>query len=264
MELEGQVALVTGAGRGIGKAIALRFAREGADVAIADLTRESADKTAAEIRALGRRAEAFATDVSDYDQVQALVAGTVSKLGGIDVLVNNAGIAKAQPFLEITKENWKAHLEIHLYGTFYCSQAAARVMVKRNYGRIVSIASVAGFMGPIDIAPYGTAKAGIIGLTRAMGFELADQGITANAIAPGPIETELLRSAWTKEALAERAEHIPARRLGRVEEVAHVALFLASKNSGYVNGSVVTLDGGSVGAGAYMVEKYRRRKAERA
>jgi 3-oxoacyl-[acyl-carrier protein] reductase len=264
MELEGQVALVTGAGRGIGKAIALRFAREGAAVAVAEVTRESADATAAEIRALGRRAEAFATDVSDHDQVQQLVAGTVTKLGGIDVLVNNAGIAKAQPFLDITKENWKAHLEIHLYGTFYCSQAAARVMVKKKYGRIVSIASVAGFMGPIDIAPYGAAKAGIIGLTRAMGLELADQGVTANAIAPGPIETELLRTAWTKEALAERAEHIPARRLGRVEEVAHVALFLASKNSGYVNGSVVTLDGGSVGAGAYMVEKYRRRKAERA
>jgi len=264
MELEGQVALVTGAGRGIGKAIALRFAREGANVAIADVTAEAAEATAAEIRALGRRAEAFTTDVSDYDQVQTLVAGTVGKLGGIDVLVNNAGVAKAQPFLEISKENWKLHLEIHLYGTFYCSQAAARVMVKKKYGRIVSIASVAGLMGPIDVAPYGAAKAGIIGLTRAMGLELADHGITANAIAPGPIETDLLKVAWTKEALAERAEHIPARRLGQVEEVAHVALFLASRHSGYVNGSVVTVDGGSVGAGAYMVEKYRRRKAERA
>jgi 3-oxoacyl-[acyl-carrier protein] reductase len=260
MQLEKQVALVTGGGRGIGKAIALRFAREGADVAIADVNAEWAEGTAKEIRALGRRAAVFR--VTDHAAVTAMVAGVVAELGRLDVLVNNAGIARAQPFLEITPENWDAHLKIHLYGTFYCSQAAAREMKKNGYGRIVTIASVAGFMGPIDIAPYGAAKAGMIGLTRAMGLELADFGITANAIAPGPIDTELLRQAWTKEAYEERANHIPARRLGRVEEVAHVALFLASPDSAYVNGSVVTLDGGSVGAGAYMVEKYRRRNAE--
>jgi len=261
MILEGQVALVTGGGRGIGKAIALRFAEEGADVAIAELNAESAEATAKEIRAKGRRAAAFATDVSDHAQVQTMVAGVVEALGKIDVLINNAGIARGQPFLEITKENWEAHLGTHLFGTFYCSQAAARDMARRQYGRIVTIASVAGLMGPIDLAPYGAAKAGMMGLTRAMGFELADHGITANAIAPGPIDTELLRKAWTKEALEERANHIPVRRLGTVDEVAHAALFLASPASGYISGSVLTLDGGSVGAGAYMVEKYRRRKA---
>jgi len=257
---EGQTALVTGAARGIGKAIALALAREGADVAIADLDGDGAKATAAEIEGLGRRAFAAVCDVGDHAAVQRLVADTVATLGKIDVLVNDAGVAKAEPFLEITKENWENHLRAHLFGTFYCSQAAARDMAKRRYGRIVTIASVAGFMGPLDLAPYGAAKSGMIGLTRAMAFELADHGITANAVAPGPIDTELLRKAWSKEALAERANHIPARRLGTVDEVAHAVLFLASKEAAYVSGTVVVIDGGSVAAGAYMVEKYRRRR----
>ncbi|MFH0845154.1 MAG: SDR family NAD(P)-dependent oxidoreductase [Pseudomonadota bacterium] len=260
MQLQGQVALVTGAGRGIGKAIALRFAREGADIAIADINNELAQATATEIRQLGREAFVKIADISDYDQVQTLVADTVNTLGKIDVLVNNAGIAEAQRFLEITKENWENHLKIHLFGTFYCSQAAARDMAKRKYGRIISIASVAGLMGPFSAAPYGAAKSGILGLTRAMSLELADYGVTANAIAPGPIDTELLRLAWSKKAYEERANHIPMRRLGKVEEIAHTALFLASPDSGYISGSVVVVDGGSVAAGAYMVEKYRRIK----
>jgi NAD(P)-dependent dehydrogenase (short-subunit alcohol dehydrogenase family) len=260
MQLQGQVALITGAGRGIGKAIALRFAREGADIAIADINDEWAQATGAEIKQIGRNAFTKKADISDYDQVQDLIADVVSALGKIDILVNNAGIAKGQPFLEVTKENWENHLKVHLFGTFYCSQAAARDMAKRNYGRIISIASVAGLMGPIDVAPYGAAKSGMIGLTRAMGLELADYGITANAIAPGPIDTELLRIAWSKEAYEERANHIPAHRLGRVEEIAHTALFLASPDSAYISGGVIVVDGGSVAAGAYMVEKYRRRK----
>jgi NAD(P)-dependent dehydrogenase (short-subunit alcohol dehydrogenase family) len=261
MKFTGQVALVTGAGRGIGKTIALALASEGADVAIADLDGETAEKTAAEVRSLGRRSFAGACDVREHAAVEKLVTGTLGALGRIDVLVNDAGIAKAQPFLEITPENWDNHLRTHLFGTFYCSQAAARDMAKRRYGRIVTIASVAGLMGPIDLAPYGAAKAGMMGLTRAMAFELADYGITANAVAPGPIDTELLRKAWTKEALEERANHIPARRLGTVDEVAHAVLFLASPEAAYVSGAVLVIDGGSVAAGAYMVEQYRRRRA---
>ena len=261
MQFEGQVALVTGAARGIGKAVALALAKGGADVAIADRNAEGAETTAEEVRALGRRAFAASCDVGDHGNVQRLVAGAIESLGKIDVLVNNAGVAKAEPFLEITKENWENHLHTHLFGTFYCSQAAARDMARRRYGRIVTIASVAGLMGPLDLAPYGAAKAGMMGLTRAMALELADHGITANAVAPGPIGTELLRSAWSKEALAERVDHIPARRLGTVEEVAHTVLFLASPEAAYVSGSVVVVDGGSVAAGAYMVEQYRRRKA---
>ena len=260
MKLEGQVALVTGAARGIGKEIALTLAREGADVAIADLNGEGASATAEAVRQLGRRAFAAPCDVGDHAAVATLVAGAVGALGKIDILVNDAGVAKAEPFLEITRENWENHLHTHLFGTFYCSQAAARDMARRRYGRIVTIASVAGLMGPLDLAPYGAAKAGMMGLTRAMAFELADYGITANAIAPGPIDTELLRGAWSKEALEERANHIPARRLGSVEEVAHAVVFLASPDAGYVSGTVLVVDGGSVAAGAYMVEKYRRRK----
>ena len=260
MQLQGQVALITGAGRGIGKAIALRFAREGADIAVVDLNGEWAQATGEEIKGLGRRVFVKTADISDYDQVQAVVREAVGALGKLDVLVNNAGIGKAQPFLEITKENWERHLYIHLFGTFYCAQAAAREMVKHKYGRIVNIASVAGLMGPIDLAPYGTAKAGIIGLTRAAALDLADYGITVNAIAPGPIDTELLRT-WPADALRERAQHLPIARLGKVEEIAHAALFLASPDSGFISGTVLVVDGGSVAAGAYMVEKYRRRKA---
>lgn len=260
MQLQGQIALITGSGRGIGKAIALRFAREGADIAVVDLNGEWAQATGEEIRGLGRRVFVKTADISDYDQVQAMVREAVGALGKLDILVNNAGIGKVQPFLEITKENWERHLHVHLFGTFYCAQAVAREMAKQKYGRIINIASVAGLMGPIDLAPYGAAKAGIIGLTRAAALDLADHGITVNAIAPGPIDTELLRT-WPADALRERAQHLPIARLGRVEEVAHAALFLASPDSSFISGTVLVVDGGSVAAGAYMVEKYRRRKA---
>ncbi len=257
----GQAALVTGAGRGIGKAIALRLAQAGADVAVVDRVAAWAEATAAEIAALGRRSWSAEADVGDHGQVQSFVGEAIAQLGQIDILVNNAGTSKSQPFLEITKDAWEAQLNVHMSGTFYCSQAAARDMRTRGYGRIVCIASVAGLMGPIDLAAYGAAKAGIIGLVRAMSLELADYGITANAIAPGPIETELLRSAWPADVYAERAEHIPLRRLGQVDEIAHAVEFLASPEAAYVSGIVVPVDGGSVAAGAYMVEKYRRRKA---
>jgi NAD(P)-dependent dehydrogenase (short-subunit alcohol dehydrogenase family) len=261
MHYENQVVLISGAGRGIGKEIALSFAREGANIGLAEVNEETAQATAGEIEKLGRRAFFSRTDVSDPGQVQQFVAGVMRELGRIDVMINNAGIAKPQPFLEITSENWENHLRVHLFGAFYCSQAAAREMAKRRYGRIVSIASVAGLMGPIDLAPYGVAKSGIIGLTRAMALELADYGITANAIAPGPIDTEMVRAAWSKEALEERANHLPIRRLGKTSEIAHAALFLAAPESGYISGATLVVDGGSVAAGAYMVEKYRRRKA---
>ena len=261
MKFKDQVVLITGAGRGIGKAIALAFAREGADIGLAEIDSELARATAEEIKAEGRRVFFKSIDIANYSQAQAWVAEAGRELGRVDVLVNNAGIAKAQPFLEITPENWEAHLRVHLFGTFYCSQAAAREMAQSKYGRIVSIASVAGLMGPLDLAPYGAAKAGIIGLTRAMALELADYGITANAIAPGPIDTEMVRAAWSKEAYDERANHSPINRFGRVEEIARAAMFLAAPESSYISGTVLVVDGGAVGAGAYMVEKYRRRKA---
>jgi 3-oxoacyl-[acyl-carrier protein] reductase len=200
-------------------------------------------------------------DIGDCLEAQRWVTDAAREFGRVDIMVNNAGIAKSEPFLEVSRDNWESHLRVHLSGAFYCSQAAAREMVRRKYGRIVSMASVAGLMGPLDIAPYGVAKSGIIALTRAMAFELADHGITANAIAPGPIDTEMVRAAWSKEAYEERANHSPINRFGRVEEVAHAATFLAAPESSYISGAVLVIDGGAVAAGAYMVEKYRRRKA---
>ncbi len=259
MQLQGQVALITGAGRGIGKAIALRFAREGADIAVLDINGDGAQATADEIHALGRRTFVKTVDVAHCEDAQAAVHEAAAALGRLDIIVNNAGIGKAQHFLSVTKENWERHINIHLNGSFYCAQAAAQEMAKRQYGRIINIASIAGLIGPIDLAPYGAAKAGIIGMTRTAALDLADYGITANAIAPGPIDTELLRT-WPPDALRDRAQHMPIARLGTVEEVAHAALFLASPDSGFITGTVLTVDGGSIAAGSYMVEKYRRRK----
>ena len=261
MVLQGQAALVTGGGQGIGKAIALRFAREGADIAVVDINRETAEATGREVRELGRRAVVKLADVSDPDAVEAAVQEVVVELDRLDVLVNNAGIEKRAPFLEIRRDDWQRQLDVNLSGTFYCTQAAAREMAKRSYGRIVNLSSVAGLIGPIDLAAYGAAKAGIVGLTRAAALDLADYGITVNAIAPGPIETELMLGAWSAEALRERPQHGAIARFGTVDEIAHTALFLAAPESGFITGITISVDGGAVAAGAYMVEKYRRRKA---
>src|SRR5947199_546857 len=261
MVLEGQVAIVTGGGQGIGKAMASRFAGEGADIGIIDVKAETARATAAEIQRLGRRAVAAVADVSSVEAIKAAVSEIVGELGRLDVLVNNAGIEKRAAFLDITPEDWQRQLDVNLSGTFYCTQAAAREMAKRKYGRIINLSSVAGLIGPIDLAAYGAAKAGIIGLTRAAALDLADYGITVNAIAPGPIETDLMRGVWTAEALRERPQHGAIARFGTVDEIAQTALFLASPESGFVTGVTISVDGGAVSSGAYMVEKYRRRKS---
>jgi 3-oxoacyl-[acyl-carrier protein] reductase len=261
MVLEGQVAVVTGGGQGIGKAIALRFAREGADIALIDVNAETAEATGREVRDFGRRAAVKLADVSDIEAIQAAVAELVAEFGRLDILVNNAGVERRSPFLEITAEEWHRQLDVNLSGTFYCTQAAAREMARNGHGRIINLASVAGLIGPIDLAAYGAAKAGVIGLTRASALDLADFGITVNAIAPGPIETALMLGAWSAEALRERPQHGAIARFGTVEEIAHTALFLAAPESGFITGTTISVDGGAAAAGAYMVEKYRRRKA---
>jgi 3-oxoacyl-[acyl-carrier protein] reductase len=261
--LSEQVAIVTGGGQGIGKAIALRLAGEGADIGLIDINIKSGEKTSALIRERGRRAVVVKADVADAPTVQAAIQRIAAEMGRLDVLVNNAGIEKRAPFLEITPEDWKRQLDVNLSGTFYCTQAGAREMAKRRYGRIINISSVAGLIGPIDLAAYGAAKAGIIGFTRAAALDLADLGITVNAIAPGPIETELMLGVWTAEALKERPQHGAIARFGTVEEIAHAAVFLASPDSGFTTGITLPVEGGAAAAGAYMVEKYRRRKAEK-
>jgi len=243
MLLQDQVALVTGGGRGIGRATALRLAHEGADIAIIDVDGETAEATSREINALGRRAVFRIADVSDHASIGATVQELVQELGRLDGLVNNAGVETRSPFLEITPTEWERQIAVNLTGTFNCSQAAAREMATREYGRIVNITSVAGLIGPIDLAAYGAAKAGIVGLTRAAALDLADLGITVNAIAPGPIETELMLGAWSAEALRERPQHGAIARFGTVDEVAHTALFLASPDSGFITGVTISVDG---------------------
>ena len=261
MALQGQVAVVTGAGQGIGKAIATRFASDGADIGIIDVNGEKAQATSEDIRRIGRKALVSVADVANFHAVEAAIAKIVGELGRLDILINNAGIEKRAPFLEITPEDWQRQLDVNLSGTFFCMQLAAREMAKRGYGRIVNLSSVAGLIGPIDLAAYGAAKAGIVGLTRAGALDLADFGITVNAIAPGPIETELMLGVWTAEALRERPQHGAIARFGTVDEIAASALFLASPESGFITGVTLSIDGGAAAAGAYMVEKYRRRKA---
>ena len=260
MVFGGQVAIVTGSGRGIGRAIALRFAREGAGIGVIELDPETAELTTRDAAALGRAAAYRIADVSDHAAVVVAVQELARELGRLDVLVNNAGVETRSSFLEITPEEWQRQIAVNLTGTFNCSQAAAREMAKREYGRIVNITSVAGLIGPIDLAAYGAAKAGIVGLTRAAALDLADFGITVNAIAPGPIETELMLGVWSAEALRERPQHGAIARFGSVDEIAHAAVFLASPESGFITGVTLSVDGGAVAAGAYMVEKYRRRK----
>jgi 3-oxoacyl-[acyl-carrier protein] reductase len=264
MRLEDQGAIVTGAGRGIGRAIALVLAKAGADVGIFDVDGDTAADTAAAVGSLGRRGVARRVDVRDHAGVRLAVEELAAELGRIDVLVNNAGIEARSPFLEISPEDWDRQIAVNLTGTFNCSQAAAREMAGRGYGRIVNVSSVAGLIGPIDLAAYGASKAGIIGLTRAAALDLADLGITVNAVAPGPIETDLMLGAWSAEALRERPQHGAIARFGTVDEIAEAVLFLASPTSGFITGVTLTIDGGAVAAGAYMVEKYRRRKAAEA
>lgn len=176
MELAGQVAMVTGGGQGIGKAIALRFGGEGADIAIVDVNRDTVTATAEAIRGLGRSVLVETADVSDPQAVANVVSGVVRQFGKLDVLVNNAGVEKRAPFLEITAGDWRRQIDVNLSGTFYCAQAAAREMAAHRYGRIVNVCSVAGLIGPIDLAAYGASKAGVVGLTRAAALDLPDTG----------------------------------------------------------------------------------------
>ena len=261
MELQGQVAVVTGAGSGLGKAISLRFAQAGADVAVIDINGQAAEGTAAEIRKLGRQAMVKVADVSDYDQVQEMVAEVINTFGKIEILVSNAGVGGGGPFLELSKETWERVLKVHLFGAFYTSQAAAREMAKRNYGRIIFMSSITGLQGPIGTnAPYGAAKTGILGLTRGVALELAQYNITVNAIAPGPTDTPMLRAGSPDLSL--RSHHIPMERIGAVEDIANAAWFFALPQSGFVTGTVLPVDGGAIAGGCYMVEYHRNRVAQ--
>ena len=244
--LEGKVAAVTGAGAGIGKAIALRFAREGARLTVSDRDAASAERTAAEIRSAGGEAVAMACDVSDEAQVTAFVARAVEAFGTLDILVNNAAFVRHAPLAHTQTKAWKKSLEVTLDGTFYGLRAALQVMLPRRTGVILNITSGAGLGGEPFHNAYGAAKAAIHNLTALACVENAGEGVRVNAICPGPIDTDTLRSALEQRpgGLAHFVEQIPARRLGAADDVASCAVFLASDEAAYVSGAVLTVDGG--------------------
>ena len=243
MKLTGKVALVTGAAQGIGKAIALLLARNGADMVVSDINLEKAEETAKEIRAIGPKAMAVKVDVANLRDVEQMVTGILEKLAKIDILVNNAGITRDKLILRMTEEDWDAVLGVNLKGTFNCTKAVLRHMAKQRSGKIVNIASVVGEMGNAGQANYSASKAGVIGLTKTIAREYAQRGINVNAIAPGYIETPMTE-ALPEKAKEELRRLIPMERLGKPEDVAEAVLFLVSEESSYITGQVLNVNGG--------------------
>ena len=241
--LSNQVAVITGGARGIGREIALALAHAGADAALFDVNPEPLEKTCQELRALGRRAEGLVVDVSDGKQVDDGVAKVLDKLGRIDILINNAGVTKDGLLIRMDDAQWDRVLNINLRGTFLCTRAVAKHMLKARRGRIVSLASIVGIMGNPGQANYAASKAGVIGMTKAVAKELASRGITCNAIAPGFIETEMT-DALPQEAKQRLMAAIPMGTLGEPKDVAQAALFLVSDAARYITGHVLVVDGG--------------------
>ncbi len=239
-----RVAVVTGAGRGIGKAIAQRLASDQDFVVAVDVDGGAAECLAAAIRDGGGKAMAVATDVSSYTAVEALMARVKGEQGGIDVLVNNAGIIRRGNLLSITEKDWDEVLAVNLKGAFNCCKHAAPVMMTQRFGRIVNVASIAAKTGDITSAPgYGPSKAGMVNLTKTLARELAPHGITVNAVAPHAIETEM-SGQWSDETRQRILRSIPLLRLGRPEEVAAAVAFLASEEAGFITGATLDINGG--------------------
>ncbi|WP_317303542.1 3-oxoacyl-[acyl-carrier-protein] reductase [Acidaminococcus timonensis] len=246
MTLVGKVALVTGGSRGIGRAVALKLAENGADVAInyAGNT-AAAEEVKATIEKLGRKAMLVQGSVADTDGVQALVNQVVKELGRLDILINNAGITRDGLLMRMKEADWDAVLETNLKGVFNCSKAVMRTMMKQKSGRIVNMASVVGEMGNAGQANYAAAKAGVIGFTKSLAKEVASRGITVNAVAPGFIATDMTK-VLTDDQKAEMARSIPLGRAGQPEDVANAVLFLVSDEAAYITGQVLNVDGGMV------------------
>ncbi len=241
---EGRVAIVTGGGRGIGRAVALRLAREGADVAISYRSNdEAAEKAAEEVRTAGMRCETFKGDVALQEDVEALVKGVIEAFGGIDILVNNAGLTRDNLMMRMKEEEFDDVLNTNLKGTYLCTRAVLRPMIRARWGRIINISSVVGLVGNAGQANYAASKAGIIGFTKSVAREVAQRGITANVVAPGYVETELTGNLPEKVKNQIKGQ-VPAGRFGEAEEVAEVVAFLAGEGSGYVTGQTVAVDGG--------------------
>lgn len=243
MSLSGKIALVTGAAQGIGREIALALATDGADVVVCDINLDAAQKTASEIQSMGRRALAVKANVSSFDEVAAMVDKAAQELGRIDILVNNAGITRDGLILRMKEEDWDLVLDINLKGAFNCSKAALKYMTKQRSGTIINIASIVGAMGNAGQANYVASKAGMIGLTKTIAREYANRGITANAVAPGFIDTAMTQ-ALPENVRQELAKQIPMGKLGTPQDVANAVRFLASQRASYITGQVIHVNGG--------------------
>jgi len=246
-ELHGRVALVTGAAGGMGRAIAGTLAAAGATVALNDRTSESLAGVEAEFRDRGQPALAVAADVTSADQVRAMIDRVAEQAGSLDILVNNAGVLFGTKFLDIAEDEWDLVMNVSVKGTFLCSQAAVPHMQQRGWGRIVNLSSTAGKnISTVGGAHYTAAKAGILGLTRHLAKEVAADGITVNAVCPGLIDTEMVHSTITPDAVAAYARSFPIPRLGRPGEVADLIALLASDRAGYITGASVDINGGDL------------------
>jgi 3-oxoacyl-[acyl-carrier protein] reductase len=244
-QLENQIAVVTGAGRGIGRAIALKFAAEGADVVCVSRTAENSEKIANEVRALDRKAWAHAVDVGDSAAIDAATEKILTDCGKVDILVNNAGVTRDGLLMRMSDADWDTVLNTNLKGAFLVTRGFSRAMLRQRSGRIINISSISGLVGNAGQCNYAASKAGLIGFTLSAAREFASRGITVNAIAPGFIETDM--TAELNEPLrSELLKRIPLGSFGQAEDIAHAALFLAGPGARYVTGQVLTVDGGMV------------------
>ncbi len=244
-QLANKIAVVTGAGRGIGRAIALKFASEGADVVCVSRTAENSEKVANEIRALGRKSWAYAVDVADSAAVAAIGEKILSETGRVDILVNNAGVTRDGLLMRMAEADWDVVLNTNLKGAFTFTKAFTRSFLKQRSGRIINVASVIGLIGNAGQCNYSASKAGLIGFTKSIARELGSRGITVNALAPGFIETDMT-AALHEELRTELLKRIPLNSFGQAEDIACAALFLASPAARYITGQVLTVDGGMV------------------
>lgn len=257
--LSGKTAVVTGSSRGIGRAIAVRFAEEGARVVVHGTDAARAGGVVEEIRVAGGEAAVCLGDVRSEGFAEELAEFAVRQFGGLDIFVANAGMAGFAPFLEMSAEAFRGFMDVHITGSFLTSQAAARRMVAAGRGgRILYMSSISAMNAMFGYAGYCSAKSGLMGLMRVAAVELAAHRITANALAPGPVQNEMMDELWGAERLKERSQGIPLGRIAKTEDVAEMALFLASPGAGYITGQSFFIDGGALAAGLYTHEVYKR------
>jgi len=241
--LDNKIALITGSARGIGLAIASRFAQEGGHIVLSDVNEAALQEAEVSIKAWGVQVMSQKADVTSQVQVEELVKKTIDKFGRIDILVNNAGITRDALLIRMTENEWDAVLSVNLKGAFLCTKAVSRVMIKQRSGKIINMASIIGLIGNVGQANYAASKGGMIAFTKSVARELASRGINVNAIAPGFIKTDMT-DALPEEAKKALLERIPLNRLGETGDVAELALFLASDESNYITGCVIRVDGG--------------------